>query len=226
MDGPHHELISATAAVRAALTLRETVLLARVPEAGIRKDIEAGIVRPLKAGSAERLRFRWADVFLFAAVYHDGPLPSRLRRRAFARLERLVEPTGGRDAECSRAHPARSVVRSERVSLGGYLFLDIAQAIADVAPRVELYAEGLARIEERPGVLGGEAVFRNTRLSVRHVGKMHDGGELVEAIRRDYPYLRADDVTFARFYYQAHPIVGRPPTGREPPHDRDPALAR
>jgi hypothetical protein len=29
----------------------------------------------------------------------------------------------------------------------------------------------------------------------------------------DYPYLREDDVEFARLYHSAHPIVGRPRTG-------------
>ena len=57
--------------------------------------------------------------------------------------------------------------------------------------------------------MGGEAVFKNTRLSVKHVGKMREDGEKIEDILEDYPYLRENDVEFARLYFKSHPN-GRP----------------
>ena len=42
-------------------------------------------------------------------------------------------------------------------------------------------------IEEREGVLGGEAVFRNTRLSVRHIGKMFHGEQRGDPRRLSLP---------------------------------------
>ncbi len=205
--------------IRAMLSLREAALLADVPEAKVRKDIETGVLSPIKA---ERLLFRWADVFIFAAVY-NGDLPSgTLRKRAFEEFESLLEPSCRRHfyslldieavmaAKLASHRPSRLLAFRDRVNLGGYLFIDVEQAVKDLAPRVDLYAEGLSRIEEKEGVLGGEAVFRNTRLSVSHVGKMRHGGEPIEDILEDYPYLHKNDVEFAQLYWQAHPVVGRP----------------
>lgn len=113
-------------------------------------------------------------------------------------------------ATCKWRRPSKSILAADRLKLGDYLFIDFEKVAEDLAPRVDTYAEGLGRIEEKEGVLGGEAVFKNTRLSVNHIGKLRDGGEAIGTIIEDYPYLRQGDVEFARLYYQAHPIVGRP----------------
>jgi uncharacterized protein (DUF433 family) len=205
--------------IRTTLSLREATLLADVPEAKVRKDIETGVLMPIKGGIVERLLFRWADVYVFAAVYKGDLLPGALRRKAFEEFESLVEPWCRRHsldvealtaATCEWSRPGRLFDPHDRLQLGDYLFIDVLKVAKDVAPRVRLYAEGLSRIEEREGVLGGETVFRNTRLSVLHIGKMHDGGETVESIIEDYPYLYKNDIAFARLYWKAHPAVGRP----------------
>jgi uncharacterized protein (DUF433 family) len=213
--------------VRAMLSLREAAVLAGVPDVKIRKDIETGLLAPIRSAQSDRLLFRWADIFLFAAVYNNDLLSSALRKKAFEEAERLLEPSYRRrsydrlDAEAlltatCRWHRSRGVFSpADRLALDDYLFIDIAQVTEDLAPRVDLYANGLTRIEEKQGVLGGEAVFKNTRLSVRHVGKMRDGGETAADIIADYPYLRDDDIEFAQLYFKAHPTVGRPPRGEE-----------
>ena len=118
-------------------------------------------------------------------------------------------------AKYSWRRPSKFFVSADRLRLDDYLFIDIGKVTEDLAPRVDLYAEGLSRIEEKEGVVGGEAVFKNTRLSVNHVGKMRDGGEAIEDIIEDYPYLRPSDIEFARLYFKAHPPVGRPPRHEE-----------
>jgi uncharacterized protein (DUF433 family) len=208
--------------IRALLSLREAALLADVPEAKIRKDIETGLLSPIKIENFERLLFRWADVYVFAAVYRDDLLSGALRQKAFEEFEGLVEPSCRRHfyyslkaealmaAKCAWARPSRLFASCDRLKLGDYLFIDFEKVAKDLAPRVDLYAEGLSRIEEREGILGGEPVFRNTRLSVNHIGKMRDKGEPIEEIIKDYPYLRRDDIDFAQLYSKAHPMVGRP----------------
>ena len=49
-----------------------------------------------------------------------------------------------------------------------YLDINLGKACKDVRPRVSLYAEGLDRVEEKDPILGGAAVFRDTRISVLH----------------------------------------------------------
>ena len=73
-------------APRALLSLRETALLASVPEVRIRKDIETGLLAPIRT-KLDRLLFRWVDVFLFAAVYKSSLLPSQLRKTAFDKFQ-------------------------------------------------------------------------------------------------------------------------------------------
>jgi uncharacterized protein (DUF433 family) len=208
--------------IRAMLSLREATLLADVPEAKVRKDIETGLLPTIKTESLERLLFRWEDVYALSAVYAGDLLPGILRRKAFDELESLLEPSCRRqyydlldaetlvDGKCKRDWPTRVFASRDRLQLGDFIFIDLAKLARDLAPRVKLYAEGLSRIEEREGVLGGEAVFRNTRLSVKHIGKMRDGGQPIEDILEDYPYLHKDDVEFARLYHKAHPPLGRP----------------
>src|SRR5262249_25193236 len=208
--------------IRAMLSLREATLLADVPEAKVRKDIETGLLSPIKPEDLERLLFRWADVYVFAAVYKGDLLSGALRKKAFEAFEGLVEPSCRRHfyssleaealvaAKCPWPRPSRMFAHCDRLKLGDYLFVDFERVAKDLAPRVDLYAEGLSWIEEREGVLGGEPVFRNTRLSVNHIGKMRDRGELIEEIIKDYPYLRRDDIDFAQCYWKAHPMVGRP----------------
>jgi uncharacterized protein (DUF433 family) len=213
--------------IRAMLSLRETTVLADVAEAKIRKDIETGFLAPIKSANAERLLFRWADVFVFAAVYKGDLLSAALRKKAFDELEGLMEPSDRRhyyyhlDANALMAaklmwnRPSKLFDNCDRLKLDDYLFIDIKKAAKDLAPRIDLYADGLTRIEEKEGVLGGEAVFKNTRLSVNHIGKMREGGEAIADIIEDYPYLRQDDVEFARLYFKAHPVLGRPPRREE-----------
>jgi len=213
--------------IRAMLSLREAILLADVSEAKVRKDIETGLLSPIKTANFERLFFRWADVFVFAAVYKSDLLSGPLRKKAFEELEGSVEPSCRRHfydhldadalmaATCKWRRPSSSFLAADRLKLGDYLFIDIEKVAKDLAPRVDAYAEGLGHIEEKEGVLGGEARFKKTRLSVNHIGKLRDGGEPVENIIEDYPYLRKSDVEFARLYFKAHPMVGRPPRHEE-----------
>jgi len=208
--------------IRALLSLREATVLADVPEAKVRKDIETGLLSPIKTENIERLLFRWADVYVFAAVYKGDLLSGALRKKAFEEFEGLVDPSCRRyfyyslevealmAAKCAWPKPSSLFAPSDRLKLGDYLFIDFEKVAEDLAPRVHLYAEGLSRIEEREGVLGGEAVFRNTRLSVNHIGKMRDNGEPIEEIIKDYPYLHRNDIDFAQLYWKAHPVIGRP----------------
>jgi len=50
----------------------------------------------------------------------------------------------------------------------------------------------------RADILGGEPVFPNGRLAVRHVGEMARRGASVDEILADYPKLSRQDVEFAQ----------------------------
>lgn len=69
------------------------------------------------------------------------------------------------------------------------------------------------RVERRPGVAGGEAVFTSTRLAVRNIADMCEAGEPLANILEDYPYLARQDVESARALWRFL-RGGVAPTGR------------
>lgn len=207
---------SAYAGPRELLSLREVTTLAEVPETRVRKDIETGLLKLYVVRLRDaRLCFHWTHVLTVAAVYGNTSMPGSLRKIALGKMSNLPRcslqmaewvAAPRRDYDCHEAL---------RIPLDKFLTLDLDEACKKVKPRLHLYVSGLSRTEERPDVLGGEAIFKDSRLPVMHVGKMIDRGETMANILEDYPYLTESDVHFARLYYRAHPLVGRPRTSGE-----------
>ncbi|OUL37396.1 hypothetical protein BV372_02160 [Nostoc sp. T09] len=83
----------------------------------------------------------------------------------------------------------------------------IAKEVLEFIKRFQAWKENLV---SDPNIMGGETVFPNSRLTVRHIGSMLDKGESLEVIREDYPYLTEEDIKFAQVYVKAYPSVGRP----------------
>lgn len=54
--------------------------------------------------------------------------------------------------------------------------------------------------ESKIDVMGGERVFKGTRLPVEHVRKMLERGETEANILEDYPYLTQEHLDWARTY--------------------------
>lgn len=212
------------------LSLRETMVLAGVPEKEkeVRNDISRGVVPTASVLRIEtaRLCFRWPDVVTFAAVYGNRFLDSvELRKVALKEIYVLASGHGHASYFVGNPHlpPSPFVIEADwnnsfcgcafahtLVNIDNYLSIDVGKACEEVKPRVNLYASGLERVEENDAVLGGAAVFKGTRLSVLHIGKMVEAGESIENILEDYPNLTEGDVKFARLYYKARPSVGRP----------------
>jgi uncharacterized protein (DUF433 family) len=218
--------ITAVNAVRALLSLREGVVLAGVPERNVRKDIESGWLKRRVVSEGNRLWFRWLDVYFLAGVYRNAMLTAELRKRAWERVETI-------DLSICKASSSANFGRRDtwaacfegdwatHLEIDDYVFIDVRRVFQDLSPRMNLYAEGLKRIEEKSAVLGGKPVFRGTRLSVHHIGKMFGRGESLANIVDDYPYLTEHDVRFAHLYHLSHPTLGRPRASVEDPDDVD-----
>jgi uncharacterized protein (DUF433 family) len=207
-------------------------MLADVPEPKVRKDIEAGLLRGRIVSEGHRLWFRWVDVFLLAGVYRSTLLSGKLRRRAWQKLDSLNLAAWHAENYasnfCTHADVFSKYVMEDFASgleIDDYVVIDFKKVIADLSPRVDLYYDGLARIEERSAILDGKPIFKGSRLSVFHVGKMYERGESLANILEDYPYLSDNDVRFAHMYYLAHPAVGRPRDSVEDLEDVDSAFA-
>lgn len=216
------------ASARALLSLREATMLADVPEKVVRKDIENGVLNAphIYRIKDSRLRVHWPFVFTLAAIYGNAHLNSALRKRALdevAHSRRLAdEGLFANHGSVKCPYTKRSdidrlvnVFSSCHVFLDKYVFLDFSAVVREVNPRVDPYIKGLMRVEEKDNILGGDAVFKDTRLSVTHIGKAFDRGESISNLLEDYNYLSESDIHFARSYYRAHPATGRPPSTSE-----------
>ena len=62
--------------------------------------------------------------------------------------------------------------------------------------------ELLAHISKTPGVCGGDACIRNTRITVWLLVAMKSDGVSDEEVLADYPELTADDLAAASEYYR------------------------
>jgi len=219
-----HEVTNGPLVSRNLLSLKEVVTLADVSEKRVRKDIETGVLAAPRFVRLEdsRLAFTWNYVVVLAAVYGNELLTGKLRRRALCKLDQIRAVNWTVTSSSSEGEDVRWVCayeNKESVDIDRYLNIDLNRVVHRISPRLEVYCTGLSRVHEREDVLGGEAVFTRSRLSVLHIGKMAEGGERVENILEDYPYLNEDDVKFASLYYRAHPPTGRPRASSEPTHN-------
>jgi uncharacterized protein (DUF433 family) len=214
------------------LSLRETMVLAGVAEREkeVRNDITHGVLRAANVIRIDNchLCFHWPYVLTFAAVYGNKFLDnSQLRRVALEKV--FVVATGCSEARemawvtavSNATMPSgsdwyRLISKCEfsktAVDIDNYIAIKLGKACEDVKPRVHLYAEGLDQVEERDAILGGEAVFRDSRVSVSHIGEMAERGVSTTEIVEDYK-LTEGDVEFAKLYFRARPPVGRPRGG-------------
>ncbi|MBB4233031.1 DUF433 domain-containing protein [Rhizobium mongolense] len=102
-------------------------------------------------------------------------------------------------------HPDANTVRAD-----DYLIVDVARAREQLAARAEALREAEKIIQSVKGVLGGEPVFKGTRVPVRMIAAMKAQGGNTEEIVEGYPSLTGRMVELADIWTAAHPARGRP----------------
>lgn len=179
------------------LTPSEVVALFGLDERRVRKDVEHGVFDRGKTPP----RFALAEVvYLFAVAAFGVELGVDDRKKLYRLIvTALAERT-----------PPRSI------ELGAYLELKLAAAVHEVEARIERFAKWKKKLVVRDDILGGEPVFPNSRLAVRHIGEMARRGAAVKEILEDYPYLDEQDIEFAKQFVTAYPRVGRPRVRQAP----------
>jgi uncharacterized protein (DUF433 family) len=216
-------------------SLKEAAVLSRLSEDKVRREVERKVIAPQMApsGGGHRLLFGEAEVLFFAMLnLLSGTIEFAppVRREAWCVL-RDCEPVRlrktaprGRALGAARLTAWKAVYRMPgfrkkwiaevdrewSMRINAVFTVNWDALVEDIGPRIDLYRQGLGRVREDDAILGGEPVFKGTRLAVRHIAGMRAQGESVERIVEDYPRLSPDDVVFAELYAQAHPPLGRP----------------
>lgn len=99
---------------------------------------------------------------------------------------------------------------AETVRADDYLIIDVARAREQLAARAEALREAERMIESVKGVVGGEPVFKRTRVPVRTIAAMKAQGASTVEIVEGYPSLTERMVELAEIWAAAHPARGRP----------------
>lgn len=99
---------------------------------------------------------------------------------------------------------------ADTVRADDYLIVDVARARAQLAARAEALREAEQKIEAVKGVVGGEPVFKGTRVPVRMIAAMKQQGAGAAEIVEGYPSVTTRMVELAEIWTAAHPARGRP----------------
>lgn len=179
--------------MRLALTVSEVAAFSGLDERAVRKDVEKGIF-----GTVSPPRFGFAAVVYFRAASLLGlHLGTRDRRYLYKLIAEAI------------------AAKKATVAMGPIAELRLESLSKEIGERLERFSRWKERLVADDAILGGEPVFPQSRLAVRHVGAMLLRGAPMDEVREDYPYLADEDIEFARLYALTHPRVGRPRKRRE-----------
>jgi uncharacterized protein (DUF433 family) len=120
-----------------------------------------------------------------------------------------------------RVFDALSEAPRNEISLeGGLLKIDLRQPRRELAASMRDLRRARRIVVSDPEILGGDPVFRGTRVPVHLIAELvAKGGKPAELIE-SYPRLTADMIRLAPVYAAAYPLRGRP--RRQPWHDQQP----
>jgi uncharacterized protein (DUF433 family) len=104
-----------------------------------------------------------------------------------------------------KAAPAAKTVKADDL-----LIVDVGEARRQLKARLEELEEAEAVVERVKDVMGGEPVFKGTRIPVRLVAAMVVQGADEAELLEGYPRLTARMIEMARIWTAAHPARGRP----------------
>jgi uncharacterized protein (DUF433 family) len=111
----------------------------------------------------------------------------------------------------------RNPARAEEFELSRALRVAMTENAADVAKRAFDYVRLREKyVEVDPGKRGGTPVIRGTRVPVRTLAQLVEGGESPKALKEDYPHIPEEAYDVAVLWAKGNPRRGRP-TGQHRP---------
>jgi uncharacterized protein (DUF433 family) len=180
------------------LSTKEAAVLAGVQERRVRR-----LVRELHVGhrahGVHRHLFGSRDVLFLALT---RAMPVSLDKKTSAALYTLVSRNLKESGRWKR--------RSSRLVLEDVVTIDAGKLTRDVQRRLQVYRSSLKRVTSSPETMGGELVFKGTRVSVAHVGALAARGIPLQEILEDFPRLGVADVELALLLHKMGRRPGRP----------------
>jgi len=186
-------------------SLGEAAAIAELSADTVRTAVEKKSVIPSsrrRAGKATRHGFSAGDVLL-VKVLSEFPFPlSKQDKQSLAQMlsrgKRQAGPWSQRGANLVYgAGEMRLTVNSQPI-------------LRKIRENVAAYRWGKRRVVSSPEVLGGEPVFRGTRIPVEHVASLFRKRVPERQIAEDFPALSDRDLAYARLLSRIGAKPGRP----------------
>jgi uncharacterized protein (DUF433 family) len=114
------------------------------------------------------------------------------------------------------AEAPRNVVSLE----GGLITIDLREPRRALAASLRELRRAKRLVVSDPEILGGDPVFRDTRVPVHMIAELIAQGSTPAELRESYPRLTAEMIRLASIYAVAYPLRGRP--RRQPWRDQQP----
>ena len=185
-------------------SLREAAAIAEIPETAIRTAIEKRSIAPqsCRVGKSIRYEFDLNELLLIKLLTE---FPFSLSKEDKESLRQLL----GRPAGSAGRWEMRGsdlLIRKGELSVS----VDYRPLRKQLVQNVSLYRKGFNRIVSSPETLGGEPVFKGTRIPLGHIAGLFRKGVSKAEIREDYPTLSNLDLAFASIHARMNPPPGRP----------------
>jgi uncharacterized protein (DUF433 family) len=186
-------------------SVNEAAAIAEVSPDVIRTALEKKAVTPShkqRVGKTVRHQFSIGDVLLLKLLV-EFPFP--LSRRDKESLAQIL-------AHGSRKAAQWSLEGNDLVYRSGEMQMSIEckSLRKTVAKNLATYRWGQGRVVSSPDILGGEPVFRGTRIPVRHVASLFRKRVPEAEIAEDFPALDPRDLAYARLVARFGDRPGRP----------------
>ncbi|MFQ3894771.1 DUF433 domain-containing protein [Sphingobium sp. R-7] len=104
----------------------------------------------------------------------------------------------------------REQPKARTVKADDLLIIDVGEARKQIAARTRDLEAAEAMVGQDKDVMGGEPVFKGTRIPVRLIASMLAEGADADEILEGYPKLNERQLELARIWVAAHPRRGRP----------------
>lgn len=182
----------ATRSTTALLTRNEIAEIGGVSVNAVNKALEQRIVKPRRVRGRTLIAFEEA-----AALALISELPVRLSAKLKRRLRDWVVSSAPKPADEFELSSALRVAMTERAA-------EVAERAAEYVRLRERY------VEVSPDKMGGAAVIRGTRVPVRTLARLVEGGESPEALAEDYPHIPEEAYDVAVLWARGNPRRGRP----------------
>lgn len=174
------------------LSRRETSVLCEIPVSAIDKAIEQQAIRPVRVG--RRVSIPVGEVAPLLVMRKVGvSLPVTTKRKIRDWLTRATED-GPRE-----------------FAISDVLVVRYTEDAREKTRMAALYAQNREKyISSDQTIKGGEPVIVGTRLTARAVRARIDGGDTMDDLVADYPYISREALETALIYARGNPPRGRP----------------